>query len=119
MYGRAAYEMNMRAVAAGAFPNPWYQMPMTSSFHNMGAPKLRPRTCSDIPTYQFSTPRARERAPSELLHIAEVPVQRKRADTDGHILTMSQNEGPHLTLMLRNLPNNYSRVMLLSLLDAE
>lgn len=117
MYGRAAYEMNMRAVAAGAFPNPWYRMPMTArSFNDMNAP--RPRTCSDISAYQFSTP-GRERAPSELPVVAETPIQRKRADTDGHILTKLQQEGPHHTLMLRNLPNNYTRVMLLSLLDSE
>lgn len=123
MYGRAAYEMNMRAVAAGAFPNPWHQMPMSArsplygnSFHDMnGAP--RPRTCSDISSYQFGTPRGRERAPSELPMVSEAPIQRKRADTDGHIL--QQHEGPHHTLMLRNLPNNYTRVMLLSLLDSE
>merc|ERR1711865_71137 len=126
MYGRAAYEMNMRAVAAGAFPNPWYQMPLTganpvlgSSFPNAGPPRTRPRTCSDIPSYQFSTPRGRERSPSELPKIAEAPVPRVRADTDGHILTRPQPEGPYHTLMLRNLPNNYTRAMLLSLLDAE
>jgi hypothetical protein len=126
MYGRAAYEMNMRAVA-GAFPNPWYQMPMAGvnpmllgrSFPDMNAPKSRPRTCSDISSYQFSTPRGRERAPSELSMVAEAPIQRKRAETDGHILTMPQHEGPHHTLMLRNLPNNYTRIMLLSLLDSE
>lgn len=127
MYGRAAYEMNMRAVAAGAFPNPWYQMPMPganpllvgSSFHNMSAPMSRPRTCSDISSFQFSTPRGRERAPSELSMVAEAPITRKRAETEGHILTKSQHEGPHHTLMLRNLPNNYTRTMLLSLLDSE
>lgn len=118
MYGRAAYEMNMRAVAAGAFPNPWYQMPMSArSFHDMSGP--RPRTCSDMSGYQFGTPRTRDRAPSELPVVVEAPPQRKRADTDGHILTKLQQEGPHHTLMLRNLPNNYTRVMLLSLLDSE
>jgi hypothetical protein len=128
MYGRAAYEMNMRAVAAGAFPNPWYQMPMTgatprlvgSSFHDMSAPMTRPRTCSDISSFQFSTPRGRERAPSELSKVAETPMRgRERSATDGHILTKSQHEGPHHTLMLRNLPNNYTRIMLISLLDNE
>jgi len=127
MYGKAAYEMNMRAVTAGAFPNPWYQLPIAvsnpvlagNSFHNMSAPNVRPRTTSDMSAYKFFTPQTREQTPSALPKVAETTVPRKRADTDGHILTKPRHEGSHLTLMLRNLPNNYTRDMLLALLDSE
>lgn len=127
MYGRAAYEMNMRAVAAGAFPNPWYPLSMTganpawvgNSFHSMSAGRSRPRISSDISHDQFHTPRCCAGTPSELPKVAEVPVARVRAETEGDLLTKLQPEGPYHTLMLRNLPNNYSRNMLLSLLDSE
>lgn len=126
MCGRAAYEMNMRAVAAGAFPNPWYQMPtmganpalVGSSFHGISGPKGRPRTTSDLSSSLFRTPRGRE-GTLDLPVVAETSAPRMRAETDGPILTKPWHVGAHHTLMLRNLPNNYTRTMLLSLLDTE
>jgi len=127
MYGRAAYELNLQAVAAGAFPNPWYQLPMTganpvvvgNSFQSMTTAKARPQTSSDLSCYQFHTPRCCKWTPSELPKVTEPPAPRVRAETDGHIMIKSQQQVPYLTLMLRNLPNNYSRNMLLSLLESE
>lgn len=69
----------------------------------------RARTDSDIPTrirsLDASTPRARTFSANDV--------------TDADELAAASESGTSTTVMLRNLPNNYSRAMLLKLLDGE
>merc|ERR1740130_313458 len=64
----------------------------------------RARTESDIPS-----------------HTGGPSAERRRTLSDGHDMHAVGEafEGPYTTVMLRNLPNNYSRTMLLKLVDAE
>jgi len=69
----------------------------------------RARTDSDLPTrirsLDASTPRARTFSANDV--------------TDADELAAGSESGTSTTVMLRNLPNNYSRAMLLKLLDGE
>lgn len=123
MYGKAVYDMNMRTAAARAFPNPWYppSLPLMDGVpHPQHA--LRTRTDSDLPAAMFP---GFEPSPRHGLRTGDMPAMvstapaRARADTDGAVLTKPPVSAPCTTLMLRNLPNNYTRAMMLALLDAE
>merc|ERR1719240_2625947 len=80
-------------------------MPGSSQKHS------RARTDSDL---GLQMPRARNGSGGDM--------GRSRALSDVHDTLLAGEDlptGPYTTVMLRNLPNNYSRAMLLKLIDAE
>lgn len=107
------------------FPTPWPMMPMADrdmSMWQWGAAGMSPgqhqhnsraRTDSDVGSHK-----ARER---RRLGSDQDMGRSSRALSDVNDLHAVGEEftGPYLTVMLRNLPNNYTRSMLLKLIDSE
>jgi hypothetical protein len=101
-----------------SFFNPW-MMPMGYGQMDMG----QWSSAAGMPSSKRS---ARARTDSDVVHIGRARTasgdagrSRTLSDVNRPPEGLSLNTGSFTTIMLRNLPNNYSRAMLLKLIDAE
>jgi len=108
------------------YQTPWPMMPMADrdmSMWQWGAAGMSPgqhhhnsraRTDSDVGPHKARTERRRFGSDQDM-------GRSSRALSDVNDLHAVKEEftGPYLTVMLRNLPNNYTRSMLLKLIDSE
>jgi hypothetical protein len=83
-----------------------------SMFKGMTTGQAPPLACHKAPTSTRAN--ASEVAPADVVHDSEGDLGVEDDDTD-----IPPAIGPRVTLMVRNLPNNYSRRMLLQLMDSE